>query len=624
MLIAFLAIPKTEKRYANDPIFRQFRRNLFHRSLSAILSPLRNAMSKPEVAQCSDGHYRRTIYGLGPYIADYMEQVVVTNIVQGWCVTCPTRRQDLEDFCEGLNVRSRKHSELLFEALDAKVLWNDYGIVSDVEPFTNDFPRADIYQLMSGDLLHQIIKGCFKDHLVDWINEYLKLEHGEARASEIIDQIDRRITAVPHFSGLRNFKQGRDFKQWTGDDSKGLMKVYLPAVISFIPPDMTRALSSFIEFCYLVRRSVISEEDVGRISDCLRRYHQFREIFRTSGVRPDGFSSLPRQHSADHYVDHIRNFGAPNGLCSSITESKHIRAVKEPWRRSSKNNALARGMLEGTCLSAALRAVALADEGSENDEWDAEDDEEDVNLPDGAYYEEGEAVEGPKVLADVSLAKRRARAYPRTLEELSVYINIPELKQLVTSFLHDQTTSNVEPLQDDLPPPPCPPLDYPFQVFHSAAATFYAPSDISGIGGMRRERIRATPTWYRGPPRYDCIFAEKDDSLAGFRGLHAARVRLFFSFKYSGIEYPCALVNWFSPVSDEPDDLTGMWIVEPDFNADGSRSYGVVHLDCILRAAHLIPVYGDAILPPDFHPSQSLDAFRAFYVNPRPARLRLR
>ncbi|KIJ16060.1 hypothetical protein PAXINDRAFT_76254, partial [Paxillus involutus ATCC 200175] len=33
-------------------------------------------------------------------------------------------------------------------------------------------------------------------------------------------------------------------------------------------------------------------------------------------------------------------FGAPNGLCPSITESKHITAVKKPWRRSNKHNAL--------------------------------------------------------------------------------------------------------------------------------------------------------------------------------------------------------------------------------------------------------------------------------------------
>ena len=49
---------------------------------------------------------------------------------------------------------------------------------------------------------------------------------------------------------------------------------------------------------------------------------------------------MPRQHSIIHYYALIRLFGAPNGLCSSITESKHIRAVKEPWRRSNRNEAL--------------------------------------------------------------------------------------------------------------------------------------------------------------------------------------------------------------------------------------------------------------------------------------------
>ncbi|KAF8233253.1 hypothetical protein L208DRAFT_1163801, partial [Tricholoma matsutake] len=33
-------------------------------------------------------------------------------------------------------------------------------------------------------------------------------------------------------------------------------------------------------------------------------------------------------------------FGVPNGLCSSITESKHIKAIKEPWQHSSCNEPL--------------------------------------------------------------------------------------------------------------------------------------------------------------------------------------------------------------------------------------------------------------------------------------------
>jgi hypothetical protein len=47
------------------------------------------------------------------------------------------------------------------------------------------------------DLLHQVIKGTFKDHLVTWVNEYLIQEHGEARGLEIIQDIDRRYVFIP-------------------------------------------------------------------------------------------------------------------------------------------------------------------------------------------------------------------------------------------------------------------------------------------------------------------------------------------------------------------------------------------------------------------------------------------
>ena len=62
-----------------------FRRQLFHSSIGAILEPLRPAMTTPEVTLCPDGHFRRVIYGIGPYIADYPEQALLACIVQGWC-----------------------------------------------------------------------------------------------------------------------------------------------------------------------------------------------------------------------------------------------------------------------------------------------------------------------------------------------------------------------------------------------------------------------------------------------------------------------------------------------------------------------------------------------------------
>lgn len=60
------------------------------------------------------------------------------------------------------------------------------------QPFTSSFPRADIHEMITPDLLHQVIKGTFKDHLVTWVGEYLEIEHGKKEADEILDDIDRR------------------------------------------------------------------------------------------------------------------------------------------------------------------------------------------------------------------------------------------------------------------------------------------------------------------------------------------------------------------------------------------------------------------------------------------------
>jgi len=97
---------------------------------------------------------------------------------------------------------------------------------------------------------------------------------------------------------------------------------------------MVKAIRAFLEFCFIARCHIHDTNTLAALDDALQRFHRYREIFRETGVRED--FNLPRQHAMNHYAKLIHAFGVPNGLCSSITESKHIKAVKEPWRRSSR------------------------------------------------------------------------------------------------------------------------------------------------------------------------------------------------------------------------------------------------------------------------------------------------
>ncbi|KAG1721051.1 hypothetical protein EDB19DRAFT_1962612 [Suillus lakei] len=541
----------TTKQHAKTAIFRRFHCQLFHSSLSFILQNLKPGMMKPEVVRFGDGHYRRVIYGLGPYIADYEERVLLTCIVRSWCAKCTSNSKSLND--DNL-LHSRVHTDTLIEECDHGMLWDEYGIIAQLVTFTNDYSRANIHELIAPDLLHQIIKGAFKDHLVAWVEKYLMATHGQAQANIILDDIDRRIAAAPAFSGLRRFPQGRNFKQWTGDDSKALMKVfifsntriqvYLPALEGYVPMDIICTFRALLEFCYLVRHNVITETSLNEIDDTVAHFHQYCEIFKDTEIVST--FSLLCQHSIKHYNTLIHLFGAPNGLCSSIMESKHIKAVKEPWRRSSRYKALgqmlvtnqrldkltashqdfyARGMLNGTCTKCA-----------------------------------------------------------QSIPELSTELCIPNLADLIRCFLFEQ--SNPEDARD---PTEVPLLD-----------------DLSGIGGMKCEHIRACPLWRNECVRNDCVFVITDSNACGMLGMDVAR---------HSRPIPCAVVRWFNRVGNAPDPDTGMWMVKPAFSAQNTPHFTIIHIDTIFHAAHLLPVFGTVLLSPSIKFHHVLDIFKLFYVN---------
>ncbi|KAG6371424.1 hypothetical protein JVT61DRAFT_9435 [Boletus reticuloceps] len=109
------------------------------------------------------------------------------------------------------------------------------------------------------------------------------------------------------------------------------MKVYIAAIEGYVPRDVVRIFQAFLEFCYIAHRHVVMDHDLNEMQGALGRFHHYHKVFQNEDYLVVPTFSLPCQHAAKHYPELIRLFGAPNGLCSSITENKHIKAVKEPW-----------------------------------------------------------------------------------------------------------------------------------------------------------------------------------------------------------------------------------------------------------------------------------------------------
>ena len=195
-------------------------------------------------------------------------------------------------------------------------------------------------------------------------------------------------------------------------------------------------------------------------------------------------------------------------------------------------------------------------------------------------------------------------------------MDLPDFPHLLRRFLYDQIYPHAQVPSSRVSIVACPVFEGKFSVFHNALATFRAPSDPSGPRGMRREYIRATATWRKRHSRYDCVFVNARPELPGMRGLEVARVFLFFSFVHRNTRYPCALVQWFSTIGDEPDDETGFWMVEPDVHQDGRPYLAIIHLDSIFRAAHLVPAFRTSnFVKRSLTMHDTLDEFKTFYVN---------
>ncbi|KAG2030688.1 hypothetical protein BDR03DRAFT_935444 [Suillus americanus] len=234
---------------------------------------------------------------LAAYVADFPEQCLVACCKENHCPKCVVAADERGDPLELpmwdpavikgiLEKQKTGHHPAEFE---------EFGLCTIYAPFWANLPHSNIFLAFTPNLLHQLHKGIFKDHLVKWCLDIV----GE-------EEMDARFKVMPDYPGLRHFKKGISMvKQWTGTEHKEMQHIFVGLLAGAVPSALV---------IFHANKDILQQLDI-------------REHF-----------NIPKLHQLSHYVQSILLFGATDSFNSKLPERLHIDFAKEAYHASNKCN----------------------------------------------------------------------------------------------------------------------------------------------------------------------------------------------------------------------------------------------------------------------------------------------
>ncbi|KAI5992617.1 hypothetical protein EDC04DRAFT_2872765 [Pisolithus marmoratus] len=243
--------------------------HLFHHAMSLLLRPLVDAGRDGKAMVCADGYLCCVHPIFAAYVADFPEQCLVACNKESRCLCClvqSNKRGDHEENpwrsmadtlktlrCKHRNGRSRK--------------FDDKGLHAVYKPFWKDLPFTNIFACITPDILHQLHKGVFHDHLLQWCVSIV----GEK-------EVDAHFQAMSRYPGILTVSQ------WTGTEHKEMQRVFVGL------------LSGTVDDHVLVVCQQHMDLSLKAMEDSLKTFHDHKHI---------DFNVL-KIHSLQHYVSLIR------------------------------------------------------------------------------------------------------------------------------------------------------------------------------------------------------------------------------------------------------------------------------------------------------------------------------
>ncbi|KAK0482819.1 hypothetical protein EDD18DRAFT_1312024 [Armillaria luteobubalina] len=256
ILLGYLPVPKFN--CFSEKLQSVMKYHLFHQCMSIILQSVVEAGKKGVPMVCTDSLVQLVHPIFAVYIVDYPEQCLISCCMENRCPICkvdPNRCGshqpfDKWDVAETLSyLKHNDHGDEHNNTYDGNVnnFFKKDGVRPVYPPFWATLPHSDIFVAFTLDLLHQLHKGVFKDHLVKWCTSII--------GTVAIDKAFQMV--MPH-PGLCHFKNGiSHISQWMGSEHKEMEKVFLALVAAHACNKVIMADYMYQMTCWLQRQEAI-------------------------------------------------------------------------------------------------------------------------------------------------------------------------------------------------------------------------------------------------------------------------------------------------------------------------------------------------------------------------------
>lgn len=311
-------------------------KRLFHVSMEVIMETMKGQQTR--MCQDPDGWWRLVYTVIMAYLADLEEQWLILCLSKNRCPHCLAGYHDLDKpgKCAARTASSilqaiKRVQEKLpsgYTAYQFVKAAQKEGLCGVERPFWIDLEAEfgiDLCHVLCSDLLH----GCHKfwnDHIVKWTANVI----GKA-------ELDARIRSQPHQSGFRSFPTGISrISQWTCRQTRDLQKIFLPATIG--APSQTPNLSNrmvcanraALDYIQIAQYPCHTDQTLDELSTSIRTWQDEKWVFVENGGRKGDDSGevikhfrIPKNHSPEHFVEHIKARGALIGQSTEQMERYH-------------------------------------------------------------------------------------------------------------------------------------------------------------------------------------------------------------------------------------------------------------------------------------------------------------